>query len=50
MEISQQEEWRFVLMGLGAQSVTTSGTIVMPGLCADNLDYQMNVRGNYWRK
>ena len=43
VEISHQEEWRYVSMEYGVQCVMMDGVQVMLEWCVDNLDYQLLV-------
>ena len=44
VEITHQEEWRYVSMEDGVQCVTMDGIEMMLEWCVDNLDYQLHVR------
>ena len=43
VEITHQEEWRYVSMEDGAQCVMMDGIVVMLEWRVDNLDYQLHV-------
>ena len=43
VEITHQEEWRYVSMEDGAQCVMMDGIVMMLEWCVDNLDYQLCV-------
>ena len=44
MEVmTDQVEWKFVIIRFGEQYVMISGVSRMLGLCADNLDYHQHV-------
>ena len=47
VEITHQEEWRYVSMEDGAQCVMMDGIVVMLEWCVDNLDYQLQVSNLY---
>ena len=44
MELTFQEEWKFVSMVYGEQCVMILGVMMMLELSAENLDMWMNVR------
>ena len=44
MEVTLQEEWKFVSIVYGEQCVTTLGVMMMLELSAENLDLLMIVR------
>ena len=41
-----QAGWKYVIMMYGEQYVTICGTLMMPELCVDNLDYHLHVSNN----
>ena len=43
VEITHQEEWRYVSMEDGAQCVMIIGIVMTLEWCVDNLDYQLHV-------